>query len=99
MDFFKRFTNKSDVKKVYKYKMRAECSQDVVNFINHAHNILGSFIMTKVDGYPDVDFYFETVMPIEEVIFELKRLKDTHVMYQTLNYSDKYTGERNYKII
>lgn len=80
-----------------KYKLRAECSQDVVNFLNNVHSQLSSFKMIKDTDFPDVEFEFETDLDFEEILRAMLFLDDAHVMLQTVEKIDKYTGERYYE--
>jgi hypothetical protein len=81
-----------------KYKLRAECSKDVVGFLNNVHSQLSSFSLIKDKELPDVEFEFETDLALDEIILILKDLDDAHVMYQTVKLIDEYTGERNYEL-
>lgn len=78
------------------YKLRAECLQDIVKFINKIDYQLLSFNMKKDSEYPDVEFEFETNLTIEEIILALREIQDLHVMYQTVKRLPDYTGERDY---
>jgi hypothetical protein len=78
------------------YKLRAECSKDVAVFIEYAHALFTSFKMQKLDGFPDVEFEFETSLSLDDLILCLKTIVDSHVMYQTVNLLQDYTGKRNY---
>jgi hypothetical protein len=55
-----------------------------------------SFNMQKMLDIPDVEFEFETDLALDEIIMCLKTIADSHVMYQTVNTLQDYTGERNY---
>ncbi len=96
--FKKWFDIKKQTKK-YRYKLRAEVSRDVIEFLGIAHTDLTDFRMTRVNLFiPDVEFEFETHLSLTEVIQQLKRLIDGHVMYQTVKPINEYTGERNYSM-
>ena len=45
---------------------------------------------------PDVDVELETKMSLEGVREMMRKVRDGHVMVQSLNYAEDYTGERNY---
>ena len=81
-----------------KYKLRAECSQDVVYFLNNVHTQLSSFSLIKDKELPDVEFEFETDLTLDEIILTLQDFDDAHVMYQTVKPIEEYTGERNYEL-
>lgn len=81
------------------YKLRAECSQDVINFIANAHSQMHTFSMIKEDpSFPDCELIFETELELDEIILTLKDIDDSHVMYQTVKRLTEYTGERDYSI-
>ena len=80
------------------YKLRAECSNDVVQFIQNAHSQMTNFKMQKDKELPDVEFEFETELALDEIILTLKEIEDSHVMYQTVKPIDEYTGERDYDL-
>ena len=81
-----------------KYKFRAECSHDVVEFIIKIRTQLINFKMDSVPGFPDVEFEFETELRLDKIITVLKSIGDSHVMYQTVKPLAEYTGERNYSL-
>lgn len=81
-----------------KYKLRAECSNDVARFIMNAHSLMTNFKMQKDDELPDVEFEFETELALDEIIMTLQDIDDSHVMYQTIQPIEKYTGERDYDL-
>lgn len=81
---------------IYNYKLRAECSEDVFNFINASGGRIMLFKLIKDDSViPDVKFEFETSMELSEVIKILRGIDDSHVMYQTVQLKENYTGVRN----
>lgn len=79
-----------------KYKLRAECSHDVVQFIVKSYSELSWFAMTSSQYTPDVEFEFETGMSYSQVLSVIEEIDDAHVMYQTINQVELYTGERIY---
>jgi len=79
-----------------KYKLRAECMADVVQFIEIADINNTSF---KRKGMtPDVEFMFNTNMSLPQIIEKIKLISDSHVMYQTVQPIKYYTGKRNYNL-
>jgi hypothetical protein len=80
-----------------KYKLRAECSYDIVLFLQKAH---GPMLGFKMEGdtelyMPDVEFEFETILTIERILDILKDIDDSHVMYETVQLLEQYTGDRD----
>jgi hypothetical protein len=79
-----------------KYKLRAECAQDVIYFIADPGIIFKSFQMKRIaDELPDVEFEFETEAWLELIKLILDLIGDSHVMIETLAPIDQYTGERH----
>lgn len=81
-----------------KYKLRAECMSDVIDFLIEIQSQLKSFTVTKDNELPDCELEFETELELDEIIFTLQDLEDSHVMYQSCNYLGRYTGLRNYNL-
>ena len=80
------------------YKLRAECSNDVMKFIEKAHGHMENFKMERDKQFPDVDFEFESKLNLDEIILILRDIDDGHVMVQTVKPIKEYTGERNYEL-
>lgn len=57
-----------------------------------------NFKMQRDEQLPDVEFEFETELALDEIIMTLQDIDDSHVMYQTVQPIEKYTGERNYDL-
>lgn len=83
-----------------KYKLRAESSTDVMNFLDVIYLKLISFSMMRIDhNFPnDVVLEFETELNLKEIISYLRDIEDSHVMYQTVKPIMEYTGERDYEM-
>ena len=83
-----------------KYKLRAECSMDVASFIAISGNQIsyGSNASISEGIYPDEEFEFESYLNLEQLRSLLRRVVDGHVMVQTVQPADKYTGIRDYEI-
>lgn len=84
------------------YKLRAECLPDVVQFIENTNKrgtMITNYKIEKDKLVSDVYFEFELKLTIPEIIDILQNQKDSHVMYQTVNPIDKYTGERDYDLL
>jgi hypothetical protein len=81
------------------YKLRAECSQDISNFISKEHSKMLTFSMLKTAiEDQECEFIFEMDESLSEIVLSLQKIENAHVMYQTVNYLTEYTGERNYNI-
>ena len=89
--------------KEFDYKFKAECQVDVDKLKKLMNE---EFIVTKDEsGFPaeqssdrsvDVDVEFKSDKSIDEIRNIMKKIQDGHVMYESLNYADKYTGDRYY---
>jgi hypothetical protein len=77
------------------YKLRAECSHDVSQFILNAHSQMTAFKMQKYKELPDVEFEFETELALDKIITILEGINDSHVMCETVKPLGEYTGERD----
>lgn len=89
-----------------RFKFRAECTIDIIQFIiaakdagidihNPNHRIM------NIDGtpLPDAEFQFDTKTgTLDKIIDVMKGMEDAHVMYQTVQPIDTYTGERDFDI-
>lgn len=83
------------------YKMRAECSLDIIKFISKMDDGLKDFSMERWEDengipFPDVDFTFTCwedpgLDNIKKIIYEIE---DGHVMVETVQPLELYTGER-----
>ncbi len=87
----------SNGKKIY--KCRAECYADIDAFIKVANKHITEWYCKRwVDddniSMPDTEFTFSSDLSIEIMNSILNGLNDCHVMYQTLQLHENYTGER-----
>ncbi len=84
-----------------KYKFRAECIEDVFRLFS----IITSKYIKNFDykflskGFPDVEVEGEFIdINIDELRDYIRKLDDCHVILQTVNYVNEYTGNRDYNI-
>lgn len=75
----------------YEYKFRAECMTDVYDYMSRYPK---RFEMRTLSGYPDCEVIFESELTIEEIREEMEDIEDSHVMIESLNYAEEYTGDR-----
>lgn len=78
------------------FKMRAECQADLGRFLTEVGVISFNATLIK-SGFPDVEAEFIAYGDLNSLRIELAKIVDGHVMLESLNYSDKYTGERYYR--
>jgi hypothetical protein len=84
-----------------KYKFRAECKTDVLGFIAITIGSTHGFQIEPLENsinIPDVEVVFESELSLNELLDEMRKVPDGHVMMQTLKPFDHYTGEREYSI-
>ena len=70
--------------KMNKYKLRAECSSDIVEFISKSHSNISSLKMKRWNGFPDVEIVFRTNLESAEIIDILNEIEDSHIMIRSL---------------
>lgn len=82
------------------YKFRAECLTDVRLFEMQNKSNIKNVEIYSVGGFnfPDVEVSFESELSLNQLIDQIKKLEDSHVMYQTIQPSNRYTGNRNYEL-
>lgn len=86
---------------IYKtYKMRAETNGDAARLIKDL-SCLKTFTLTQTTiSFRDMQLFegyeceFVTPFSIEGVRDVLRKMESSHVMIETLNTADQYTGER-----
>lgn len=81
-----------------RYKLRAETPRDVCDFLVGLKKKIWRIKLEQPDNLPDCDFEFSCYMTLDEIITILRKIPDSHVMIQTINLIDEYTGERNFDI-
>lgn len=78
-----------------KYKLRAECLYDV-NLFRRTIQVRNQKIEEVEETYPDCVFTFESPEELPTLLKKIQSLDgDVHVMYETLELEENYTGERN----
>lgn len=91
--------NTATEKSLIKYRLRAECGHDVLEFQKLAQNKIQNLESARLADCPgDRLVTFESALSVDELVAILFRGSDMHVMYQTLQPIEKYTGERNYSL-
>lgn len=81
------------------YKFRAETGHDVREAMK-IKPCWYCFINIEKDphGLPDVEVEFTSTRSLQELRHIFSTIEDAHVMYQTINYSQLYMGERDCNI-
>lgn len=76
------------------YKCRAELHSDINEVISKC--VLNN-IYIYTHSIHDVEWVFETDdLELNELIEFIKDIPDTHILYQTLQLEEEYTGERDW---
>jgi len=84
-----------------KYKFQAECQLDV-EALKEKLQELGEFNVStthlEIDGIriPDVEIELEVNSDTENLLKVMRSIPDSHVMIQTLESAESYTGVRDY---
>lgn len=84
-----------------RFKFRAECLTDVTRLMKKI-GYPGLEIHVKLDrfGFPDVEVILDFTNVVshvtqQDIISDMKEVEDSHVMIQTLEPEEFYTGERD----
>jgi len=86
------------------YRCRAECANDVERFLLHLQHLgvppIDSSLMECEALRPDVVWSFESALPhrVLQVLMRDAR-QDWHVMAETLQPQELYTGNRSYEAL
>lgn len=83
-----------------RYRFRAECHRDAELFIfSILWFIEPSWTISPLTYYPDVDVKFSIRAEISprDLLWIASSIVDGHVLVQTLEKEDKYTGKRDYE--
>ena len=89
------------------YKCRAEVESDIHKFLKKAKgsvknasitNCVVSLSSGEVVPIPDCELTFESSLSLIRLRRVLQRIPDAHVMEESLNYKNEYTGERTMMI-
>ena len=79
-----------------KYKMRAECSSDLGRFLMNVTVFSFTADGLTIEGLavPDMEATFTSNLSLSQLRSEIAKIEDGHVMLESLNYAEEYTGER-----
>lgn len=85
------------------YKFRAECYADAATALAKLFPYVSNFTVVRMRGdngnfIPDVEVKINTILHPDSLMDILQKVKDGHVMYQTVKPLAEYTGERDYDI-
>ena len=95
-----QFSKNEDFTTKNYFKFRAEVESDVIDFHRNLMEVSDSYFVIWEFGYsrvfclPDVECKLTTSLSIDQVRNCMKLNIDSHVMIETLNYTDQYDGKR-----
>ena len=75
-------------------KFRAECAWDITQLINETKATWNTITITKLAPFPDVEVVIDSEMSIEDWRECLSVIEDGHVMVDTIQPIESYTGRR-----
>jgi hypothetical protein len=78
------------------YSFRAECQHDVDTWVALIKTDCIDLQSQQDPIFPDVDCTFKSSLSLLQLRNSMMLVPDGHVMYETLNTTDQYTGERDY---
>ncbi len=76
-----------------RYKLRAECTHDIEQF----KHVMDGYAWNYKEASPhppDVTMTFDCALNKERIIYRLRLVPDSHVMIETLELAEEYTGIR-----
>ena len=85
------------IEEVNHFKFRAECESDV----NKLRKIIGNRclkIVMIIRSFPDTEVDLYSTLNLDELRDKMANISDGHVMLQTVEFAENYTGERNYEL-
>ena len=86
------------------YKCRAECRRDAEEWQKVAGDLVRNVVVKDVllggvIPIPDVDIDFESDASLQHLCNTMASVSDAHVMWETVQPSDQYTGEREDRVL
>ncbi len=82
--------------KTFKFKAEAPVDVQTLKYIM-LHQMQSVKVKDLYEGW-DCEVTFETKLSIEQVKENMRLVEDSHVMIQTIQPIEKYTGERDYSL-
>lgn len=83
--------------KTFEYRFRAECKDDANRFFMNIDTPIKACLVDESKEFPDVEYSlisFETLEKLKQIA---DKLDDLHVIKETINYTEDYTGVRTYE--
>jgi len=78
------------------FKFRAECMSDVDIFRSDIKDKILKITMEIFPPLPDVVVQIETNISLEKIKIIMSKIRDGHVMLETIARKEEYTGNRKY---
>lgn len=73
-----------------KYTLRAECTHDIEQF----KHVMDGYAWNYKEALATTSITFDCALNKERIIYRLRLIPDSHVMIETLELTQEYTGER-----
>jgi hypothetical protein len=82
------------------YMFRAECLDDILKLLKRLHPVapVQSFQFSRIPGLPDLTCEITCDISLDGLRSIMQRVRDGHVMEQTAEIPENYSGERNYEL-
>lgn len=78
------------------YKLRAEIPKDVDALIKRLRLPPSAYVRTGTTLFDGFELEFSSSLTVDELLSEIETIEDGHVMAETLEPVELYTGEREY---
>jgi len=89
-------TTKVPVVMEHDYKFRAECTVDVDKFIELFGDHMSSVKREKITEIFRMKMLNFRRQSLEDIRLVMKEIEDGHVMLESVNHAEEYTGDRYY---
>jgi hypothetical protein len=82
------------------YMFRAECLEDVLKLLKRLHPAcpVQAFEFKRIPGFPDLTCRITCDISLGDLRLFMERVRDGHVMEQTVEVPEKFTGKRNFEL-
>lgn len=74
------------------FKLRAETPRDIAELLQAIDIVTMSY--TRDPVYFGIEVMFTSDWPLAKIKSAISQIEDGHVMFQTVNLANEYTGER-----
>ena len=78
------------------FKFRSECFHDILEFMKLHGEHIGKISIQRNESFPDCECTLSSNLDRGELLEKLRDVTDGHVMVETLEEEENYTGIRDY---